>query len=429
MRDRGLSALEVARRQTDMSSSFFRDEHPGSPRILFVGLGESSHTHSWIDLLEGARFNVRLFSLPSGVPPDEWRVKTCVTVYGQPPADSETRIGFFNKGRTRRLVERSAARLTGAAWNAEEKILGWLADIIRHWRPHVVHTLGIDPAGELLFNTRSRYGLKGIGKWVLQTRGGSDLALSQHDPERQARLGQVLRDCDQLVCDNLENFRIARSLGVQDSQLSDITPVPGTGGIDVNELAGRWQGPPSQRRTIVWPKAYEVTWSKALPVFEALKSCWQRLPSCRIELFATNAEARAWYWTLPPAIRDRCLMHERVPRSQVLESMTKARVMLAPSLVDGTPNSMFEAMAAGALPIVSPLQTIASLVAAERNVLFARNLYPDEIAEALVRAMTDDALVDTAAEENLTLVRRVADRASIRARVVAFYERLAARHA
>ena len=38
--------------------------------------------------------------------------------------------------------------------------------------------------------------------------------------------------------------------------------------------------------------------------------------------------------------------------------MTRARVMLAPSLVDGTPNSMFEAMASGALPIVSPLETI-----------------------------------------------------------------------
>jgi hypothetical protein len=59
------------------------------------------------------------------------------------------------------------------------------------------------------------------------------------------------------------------------------------------------------------------------------------------------------------------------------------------------------------------------------NVLFARNLYPDEIGEALVRAMHDDVLVDSAAERNLARVRELADRALIRPRVVGLYEALA----
>jgi glycosyltransferase involved in cell wall biosynthesis len=104
--------------------------------------------------------------------------------------------------------------------------------------------------------------------------------------------------------------------------------------------------------------------------------------------------------------------------------MTRARVMLAPSLVDGTPNSMFEAMAAGALPIVSPLETIRAVVENDRNVLFARNLYPQEIADALVRAMTDDEFVDAAAQANLELVNRLANRHEIRPRVIQFYEDL-----
>ena len=84
--------------------------------------------------------------------------------------------------------------------------------------------------------------------------------------------------------------------------------------------------------------------------------------------------------------------------------------MLAPSLTDGIPNTLYEAMAAGAFPIVSPLDTIQPIVKNERNVLFARNLYPQEIAEALCRAMHDDELVDHAAERNLKLVRKIADR-------------------
>jgi glycosyltransferase involved in cell wall biosynthesis len=96
--------------------------------------------------------------------------------------------------------------------------------------------------------------------------------------------------------------------------------------------------------------------------------------------------------------------------------------MLAPSLVDGTPNSMFEAMATGAFPVLSPLDTIRPLVRDGLNVLFARNLYPDEIGDALVRAMQDDALVDDASVRNLGLVRALADRDAIRPRVLNLYE-------
>jgi glycosyltransferase involved in cell wall biosynthesis len=208
--------------------------------------------------------------------------------------------------------------------------------------------------------------------------------------------------------------------------LADIAPVPGTGGIDVDTLAAGWHGRPSSRRLILWPKAYDCTYSMALPVFEALKLSWERLRPCEIHMLVMTPETRAWFRTLPEEIRASCRVEERVPRARVLELMTRARVMLAPSLVDGTPNSMLEAMAAGALPVVSPLETIRPVVAHERNVLFARNLYPHELADALTRAMTDDQLVDEAATRNLELVRRLADRADIRRRVVAYYARLAA---
>ncbi len=58
----------------------------------------------------------------------------------------------------------------------------------------------------------------------------------------------------------------------------------------------------------------------------------------------------------------------------------------------------------------------------EENVLFARNLYVDEIGEALVRALNDDALVDRMAAANLIRVRELADRDEVRRRVVSFYE-------
>jgi glycosyltransferase involved in cell wall biosynthesis len=404
-----------------MSSSFDKDELSGKPKILFIGLGESSHTHSWIDLLNGADFNVRLFSLPYGSPPRSWPIKTYLTEHGQTQVDPANRLYLFASGKLNRYAKRSAATLLRQAWSPAPLVESWLAKIIRRWQPHIIHTLGMESGGEFYFDVRRKYGLNGCGKWILQTRGGSDLALRHLDPELRTRIAEVLRSCDSLISDNQQNFRIAREMGVREDQLASIAPVPGTGGIDVDTLHARRREPPSQSRLILWPKAYECPWSKALPVFEALKMCWPQIQPCEIHILATTPETRAWYLALPDAIKERSYIDGRVPRERVFELMTRARVMLAPSLIDGVPNSLYESMAAGALPIVSPLETIQPVVENERNVLFARNLYPNEIAAALERAMTDDQLVDNIAAENLSLARRLADRSEIRDRVIKFY--------
>ena len=405
---------------------FDDDLYPERPRILFIGPGDSTHTHAWVDLLAGAELNVRLFALPGGLPPDEWPVRTYVSAPTSRALDGRTRRRLYPAWRLARAPQRVYARLVSSDRAVEQR---WLARVIRDWRPNVIHTLGLDPAGEFYFDTRRKYGLEVFGRWIAQTRGGSDLALSRHDAPRADRLGTVMRAADCIVSDNPINFTIARELGVRDEQLSPIGTVPGTGGVDIDELRSFARGAPSTRRVILWPKAYECPWSKALPVFEALVRHWDRLPPCEIHLLAMQPETRMWFHTLPAAIKDACRIEERVPRRHVLELMGRARVMLAPSLVDGTPNSMFEAMATGAFPVLSPLDTIRPLVRDGQNVLFARNLYPDEIGDALVRAMRDDALVDDAAGRNLALVRALADRDAIRPRVVTLYENLASRRA
>jgi glycosyltransferase involved in cell wall biosynthesis len=431
--------------------AFSHDAFPDRPRILFIGLPSSTHTHSWIDLLEGSSFDVRLFGLPEGCPPSGWKVETYLTTTHLPEGlDPETRLTLYPtpeevRARQRGLryfVQRAARkgalvteRLVGGlspvhaglvplrANSAEE----WLAQLIREWEPDIVHTLGLDPAGFFYHRVCEEFALRGKGRWVLQLRGGSDLTLSRFDPEAVVRMAPVLRACDQLVSDNLANLEYARRMGVREDQFAPIVPVPGTGGIDVDALAQAWQAPPSERRLILWPKAYDCPWSLALPVFEAIKLAWDQIQPCEIWMLAMNREARMWYGSLPEEIRVHCHISERLPRDQVLKLMAAARVMLAPSLVDGTPNTMFEAMASGALPILSPLDTIVPLVCNEENVLFARNLYPWEIVEALIRSMTDDSLVDSAAARNSTLVRKLADRAAIRPRVVKFYNEVAGR--
>ncbi|HSS20772.1 MAG TPA: glycosyltransferase [Pyrinomonadaceae bacterium] len=406
-----------------MNSNFESDPFPGRPRILFIGLGENSHTHSWIELLTEARLNVRLFSMPSGLPPEDWPVRTYITSYENPPLNPETRALLYPANSAARFAKRQVARLAHLP-NTPALAARWLARIIREWQPDIIHTLGVVQGGEFYLEARRKFKLEGIGKWVLQTRGGSDLTIPHLDPERRPRLAEVLAACDQLICDNEEDLRIAAELGLQSNQRASIAPVPGTGGIDVSLLSGKWQVEPAKRRAIIFPKAYDSAWGKVLPSYEALKLCWDRIQPCEIHLLSMSDESFMWFWTLPENIRRSCHTYRRIPRDQVLDLMPRARVMSATALTDGVPNSLYEAMAAGAFPIVSPLDTIRPVVKSEENVLFARDLYPNEIAASLERAMNDDRLVASATKNNLELVTRIAGRETIRPRVIEYYENL-----
>jgi hypothetical protein len=395
------------------------DPFPGRPKVLFIGLAHSSHTHAWINLLENAALNIRLFAVPGTFPPDDCYVRTYVPAF-VPVKNPAKQVSLYVPG-VKWLSKRVLRRLgLGRRILLEQE---WLATIIGRWKPDIIHTLGLDPAGHFYFQARNEFKLAGIGTWVLQLRGGSDLTLTRFDPALAPHIAEVLRACDQLLSDNRRNFDYAREMGIREEQIAPIAPMPGTGGVDVASLSQAWAGPPSQRRMILWPKAYTSTWSVALPVLEALKLCWAHLPSCELYMLAMTPDVHMWYNALPKEIRDHSYAEERISRQRVLDLMVRARVMLAPSLVDGTPNTMFEAMASGAFPILSPLETITRWWS--MSAIRLHEIFTPEIADALVRAMTDDALVDSAAERNLELVRRVADRATIGPRVIAYYETLA----
>jgi len=429
---------------------FETDLHPGRPRILFVGAGGSTHTHAWIDLLSDSTFNVRLFALPDGgIPPAAWMTRTYLpqeshllplgldlstrkTLHPWPERVQRRRKGpafrlYMIAAKVLNRIGRLASFPTADYDQPSQTPVAfqqkWLQRIINEWQPDIIHMLGLEPSGEFLYQTYRQFPFRKTC-WVLQLRGGSDLVFNHLIPESIARVQPILQSCDQILTDNKLNVQYLHEMNVRDDQISSLIPMPGTGGVDVEYLASIRSKKATQSRDIVFPKGYELQWSTCLPVFEALQLCWDDIAPCRVHILNVTPEIQTWFYTLPLHIRENCVIHNRIPREDFFALLANARVLLIPSLVDGVPNSLYEAMALGVLPIVSPLETICSVVEHEKNVLFARNLYPQEIANALTLAMTDDALVEHAAENNLELARNIADRTVIRERVLEFYEGL-----
>ena len=443
----------------DRPLDFVDDHFPDKPRLLFIGAAESSHARSWVDLLAGAEVNVRMFAMPTGLPPVDWPVRTYVTSPLAEPGPPETRVSlhspldisekrpgpdldgepvqeeiaapgesrnFSEKVKDKLLQERIAkySKAQEAHARAEQeynqaklayqKIVQahdrlsqtvrvnqrWLAGAVHHhkmrdyrsqspanrmdpvwrenfdalgreelWLPHNAH-VGCYLPFKNLRRTHERGGLAGrdhprvaAGRhphpsaWMtapvfsipcanrsawrksasgcLQTRGGSDLTLAHAAPHLAEPMREMLAGCHTVITDNRKNFEYLAGLGVPPEKLSPLCPIPGAGGVDIAALSEGAPPPSKRERSILCPKAYESAWSKFLPVLEGIRLAWPEIAPCRLDLLACDPEVELWLRARYPEIAESCVFHERIPAPKVLELMRSARVMLAPSLVDG----------------------------------------------------------------------------------------------
>jgi glycosyltransferase involved in cell wall biosynthesis len=113
--------------------------------------------------------------------------------------------------------------------------------------------------------------------------------------------------------------------------------------------------------------------------------------------------------------------------SELASAFTASRVMVSPSVHDGTPNSFLEGMACGAFPVVGDIPSLREWVVQGRNGLLADPNDPVELAQHILRALADDALVDQADAENQRLIATRADRILVLEQMERLYAAIATR--
>ncbi|MEX2400660.1 MAG: glycosyltransferase family 4 protein [Rhodothermales bacterium] len=299
----------------------------------------------------------------------------------------------------------------------------WLRCVIRSWKPDVIHSLPLNVGGKLARLALESIPMEERPKWVASA-WGSDLYLGVDAPDERENIEYILLHCDAFFADCRRDRQLAVDAGLDKRKLALADAVPGVGGLDL-DLFSRIRSSARDRDVIIVPKAFDRPLAtRVMPILEALRIADERLEGFEIHLLMCNEAAETWMRRMPESLRRKCRCHPMIPRPELLELMGRARLVVSPSLSDGTPNVMLEAMAAGALPVVSPIDSIQEWVEDGKNGLFARALYPNEIAEAVSRGIADDELFRTAAERNWEIVRRRADRARIREKVLTFYAEL-----
>ncbi len=379
-------------------------------RILFVGPPGSVHAARWANQLTGIGWDVHFFaSIPSAIRP-EFKGLTIygVSVYRPPGLDPSVRLrGFWPLRRGAWHVALPFRRFSPLV----------LASLIRRLRPDVVHSLGVQHGGYLTLEARERL-LPTFPPWVV-SNWGSDIHFFGRKPEHEARIRSVMSACDYVQAECERDIRLAREFGFGGEMFRI---VPCGGGFDLEQMKRfRQPGPPSARRVIV-VKGMEGGFGRGLVALRALELCAEELRDYRAAVTLASPEVE---------VEARRVQHEtgisidvesqRWPRDYVLALHGRSKIFVGIAVSEGANTSMLEALVLGSFPIQSCTACADEWLVDGQSGLIVPPDDPEAIAGAIRRALSDDDLIDTAAELNEQVVAERLDERIVRPLVVSRY--------
>lgn len=395
-------------------------------RILFVAMGDSVHTARWMGQLRGRGLDIHFFPATAAIIHPDLKEVTVHSLFRQRSGDldasvKQTGLAWpLSRGRAR--AQRMAERLLSVASSAVR-----LARLIQELKPDIVHSLEMQHAGYLTLESKKLLQAVPFPPWIYSS-WGSDLYYFGRRPEHRARIKAVLRSCDYYIADCQRDVGLAREFGFEGEVLGVF---PGVGGFDLDHMKQLRQTPPvSARRVIVLKGYHDDNWAgRALVALKALEKCRETLAGYQVLIYSASPQVRHAADDLSRGMGLQFTILPPSPHDEILRWMGRARIAIGVSVTDGTPNSMLEAMLMGAFPIQSDTVSTAEWITSGDNGFLVPPEDPEAIAVAIRRALSDNTLVDRAAEINERITMERIDRSVIQPQVIAMYEKVAARAA
>ncbi|MGD8458532.1 MAG: glycosyltransferase family 4 protein [Anaerolineales bacterium] len=392
------------------------------PKILFVCHAGSTHAQSWINLLIGSGFDVRVFTVrfdsPQYIPP--WDFTTYSAI--QPHRDNLSKTSVIW------LLPDIPRLKTFIRWFQDRFSIRdrWLHWLINNWKPDILHSFPLDTGSRPAKNALVRINKNNWPKWVVSA-WGSDLYIGLDDPDANGNLSFILQHCDGFMADCQRDLKLAEDHGLIQEKLAFPYPLPGAGGLDLDKFS-KIRDTYQERDLILVPKAFDREFAnRILPTLEALRLVEDAIAGYEIHLLNSSRTVQIWLKKQSASFHRRCTCHDMLPQETFFELLGRTRLVISPSLSDGTPNVLLEAMGAGTLPIFSPLDSIKEWIQDGENGLLVHALYPDKIANAIQRGLTDNELFYRAKEKNWEIVKKKANRSQIREQVLTYYQGLSGR--
>lgn len=399
-------------------------------RILFIAMHNSIHTCRWLNLLAEQGWDIHLF--PSAGYGDTHVDLRNVTVhellYRRP-------VGLSPDVRIKGIYWPFSQQYLPYARAAIERfpnILPWaqrvkrLVNLIQKLKPDIIESKYIQHSGYLTLEAKKH--LKGkFPPWILNN-WGEDIYLFGRLAGHKNRIREVLSSCDYFSCECFRDVQLAKVNGFRGTVLPVI---PNCGGFNLERMSQFRQPGPSSARRLISMKGYQNWSGRALVGLRALALCGDllRAKGYRIIIYSGhNLSVQVAAELLAQEIGIPVEILPYSPSDDILRLHGQARIYLGLAISDGISMSSVEAMVMGAFPIQSGTACIDEWINDGENGFIVPPEDPEIIAAAIRKAVTDDALVDHAAELNAKIAEERLDTNKIRPQVVEYYRAIYERH-
>ncbi len=400
-------------------------------RIAFVADGRAEHARQWVEYFSTTGDTVLLLSTYPCEPLNNVRLEILpgvfrpgnVFVKSSQPTNASDKKSL--KSKTVDLLLRygidSMVRPIWHRFSTVDVLRQSIAvkTILAEFEPDLVHALRI--TNEAFALSRINDTPKIASVW------GQDLFYNcKHYGIQRFLARRCLPQLDALTADCSRDIRLAREYGFKG--VSEYFPT--NGGVDSKIY---FTGEPFERRnkTIVYARGYGPYLRPEVLFASVRKLIESSAPYLKLIVIAPDSQIGVF----KERLRTHKIPDENVEIKRFQTSNDWANILrnslayVSPSVSDGTPNGMLEAMACGALPIMGNIESIREWISHGSNGLLFEPESVSELAACISRCLQSAEMHDRAMKENRELVEKRCARDRVFPKIRSFYEQLALKQA
>ncbi len=242
---------------------------------------------------------------------------------------------------------------------------------------------------------------------------------------------KTLIRADGLLVDNERDHRLAGEWGYGKGK--PFLLIPGAGGIHSDEINASSlkkdaKGLPEElpdRPIVVNPRGQRPGSLRQDIFFQAIPLVLEKFPQTIFVCPSLAGEAESERWVHSLGIETSTYLWPRLNQQEQLWGLfRKSQIFVSPSIHDGTPNSLLEAMACGCFPVVGNIESMREWIQPGVNGLLVDSNSPRSLAEGMIKALEEPELRQSAKLKNAGIIADRADYRRCMAMVEAFYGQL-----
>ena len=293
---------------------------------------------------------------------------------------------------------------------------GKLRKFIQEVQPDIVHAMRAPYEGMLASMALSRGFDFTMPKFIVSIWGNDFTLHAPSTPLMGWFTRKTMSQVDALHADVERDVTLAKEWGLSEDKATLV--VPGNGGI----RTGVFYPPkePVKNPVIINPRGIRPyvrndIFFKAIPLVLAKRN------DARFICTSMLGEEQVMKWVRDLKIEHAVGLLPLIPHKEMGDIFRSAQIVVSPSVHDGTPNSLIEAMACGCFPVAGDLESIREWIMHGKNGLLMDSTDPQSVADAILLGLEREDLRLDAAGLNTKLISAKADYGVNMKKVEEFY--------